>query len=37
MELKDELQLIISGVGKNTKGDIIQAGANYLRKSKEAS
>ncbi len=37
MALKDELQRIISGVGKNTKGDIIQAGANYLRKSKEAS
>ncbi len=37
MSLKDELQHIISGVGKNPKGDTIQAGANYLRKSKEAS
>jgi hypothetical protein len=37
MTLKDELQHIISGVSKNTKGDFIQARANYLRKSKKAS
>ena len=37
MSLKYGLQSIISGVGKNSKGDLIEAAAYQLRKSKEAS
>lgn len=37
MNLKYELQSIISGIGKNAAGNLIEAAANYLRKSKEAS
>ncbi|MBS1620711.1 MAG: hypothetical protein JST10_16465 [Bacteroidetes bacterium] len=35
MFLKDEIQSIISGTRSVTKGDAIQAIANYIRKSKE--
>jgi hypothetical protein len=37
MPLKNELQTIISGIGHVTKGNAIQAAADYLRKSKAAS
>jgi len=37
MNLKHELQRIISGVGKNSAGNLIEAAAYHLRKSKEAS
>lgn len=37
MNLKYELQSIISGVGKNSTGNLIEAAAYHLRKSKEAS
>jgi hypothetical protein len=37
MNLKYELQSIISGVGQNSKGNLIEAAAYQLRKSKEAS
>lgn len=37
MNLKYELQSIISGVGKNSAGNLIEAAAYHLRKSKEAS
>lgn len=36
MNLKHELQSIISGVGQNSKGNLIEAAAYQLRKSKEA-
>lgn len=36
MNLKHELQSIISGAGTKAEGDLIQAAAHYLRKSKEA-
>jgi len=35
MNLKYELQSIISGVGKNSKGNLIEAAAHYVGKSKE--
>ncbi len=37
MSLKDELQSIISGIGQNSKGNLIEAAAYELRKSKAAS
>jgi hypothetical protein len=37
MNLKYELQRIISGVGKNPEGNIIKSATHFLRKSKEAS
>jgi len=36
MNLKHELQSIISGAGTNSKGSLIQTAAHYLRESKEA-
>ncbi len=36
MNLKYELQSIISGTGTKAKGNLIQAAAHYLRESKEA-
>jgi hypothetical protein len=36
MSLKHELQILISGTGKETEGNLIQTAAHYLRKSKEA-
>ena len=37
MNIKYELQNIISGVGKHTEEDLIKAAAHHLRKSEEAS
>lgn len=37
MSLKDELQSIISGIGQNSKGNLIESAAYELRKSKAAS
>jgi hypothetical protein len=37
MDLKYELQRIISGVSKNSEGSVIKAAAYYLGKSKETS
>lgn len=37
MNLKYELQSIISGIGKNPTGNLIESAAYYLRESKEAS
>ncbi len=37
MSLKYELQSIISGIGKNPKGNLIESAAYYLRESAEAS
>jgi hypothetical protein len=37
MNLKYELQSVISGIGKNSTGNLIEAAANHLGKSKEAS
>jgi len=37
MDLKHELQSIISGVGKNSTRNLIEAAADHLRKSKKAS
>lgn len=37
MNIKYELQNIISGVGEHTKANLIKATAHYLRKSEEAS
>src|SRR5690242_9845384 len=37
MDLKHELQRIISGVGENSGGDLIKAAAHHLGKSQEAS
>jgi hypothetical protein len=37
MNLKYELQRIISGVSENPEGNIIKSAADFLRKSKEAS
>lgn len=36
MSLKYELQSIISGIGKNSTGNLVEAAAYHLRKSKEA-
>ncbi len=37
MNLKYELQSLISGIGKNSTGNLIEAAANHLRESKTAS
>jgi hypothetical protein len=37
MNLKYELQSVISGISKNSTGNLIEAAANHLGKSKEAS
>lgn len=37
MSLKHELQILISGIGQEAKGNLIQAAAHYLRESKETS
>src|SRR5689334_8035880 len=37
MDLKHELQSIISGVGQNPEGDIIKAAAHHLGKSQATS
>jgi precorrin-6B methylase 1 len=37
MNLKYELQSVISGIGKNSTGNLIEAAANHLGKSKGAS
>lgn len=37
MNFRDELQNIISGIGQGAEGNLIQAAANYLRESQEAS
>lgn len=36
MSLKHELQILISGTGQETEGNLIQTAAHHLRKSKEA-
>ncbi len=36
MNLRDELQNIISGIGENAEGNLIKAAANHLRESKKA-
>lgn len=36
MTLKYELQIIISGAGRDSKANLIEAAAHYLRQSEEA-